>query len=238
MKNMSNQQLTPYAQWIAEFLGSAFLVMAAIAPVILFHHVIQADIAIAVIADALAVGFVLFALIEIFAPISGAHFNPVVSGCMFILQRLSAKQLLIYLSAQFSGGFVGMLGAHLMFYNHLPVLLEISTVDRSGGAYLAEIFGTFILVLAILLLVKHNSQRISLVIGLLVAGELLTTASTMFANPQVTVARMLTYSAAGIQPIDGVMFIIMQFIGMGLAILTWKAMCVDVVQFSPISQES
>lgn len=216
------QQLTPYAQWIAEFLGSAFLVMAAIAPVILFHHVIQADIAIAVIADALAVGFVLFALIEMFAPISGAHFNPVVSCCMFILQRMSTKQLFVYLTAQLTGGLLGMFCAHLMFYNHLPILVELSTVDRSGGAYLGEILGTFILVLAILLLVKQQSQRISLVIGLLVAGELLTTASTMFANPQVTIARMFTYSAAGIQPIDGIMFVVMQFIGLGLAVFAWK----------------
>ncbi|MCV6638649.1 aquaporin [Candidatus Albibeggiatoa sp. nov. NOAA] len=220
---MADKQFTSYAQWIAEFLGSTFLVMAAIAPVILFHHIIQADISIAVMADALAVGFVLFALIEIFAPISGAHFNPIVSLCMFILQRLSAKDLLIYLSAQFSGGFLGMLGAHLMFYDKLPILLEISSVNRNGGAYPAEIFGTFILVLAILLLVKHGSQRISLVIGLLVAGALLTTSSTMFANPQVTVARMFTYSAAGIQPVDAAFFIVMQVIGMGLAILAWKA---------------
>ena len=87
---------------------------------------------------------------------------------------------------------------------------------------MAEVLGTFILLIAILSLIHHKSDKIALIIGLLVGGELITTSSTMFANPQVTLARTLTYSQAGIRPTDAVVFIIMQLVCMLLAVGTWK----------------
>ncbi len=211
------------SQILSEYLGSLFLVMAAIAPIILFHQVLEAGIGMAVLADALAVGLILFALIEIFGPISGAHFNPAVSLAMVLGGKIGWRQTLIYILAQIAGGLTGTIFSHLMFYHKIPELITISEVARPGGNYFAEILGTFILVLTIFLLVHHQSDKLALVVGMLVGGQLIATSSTMFANPQVTFARMFTYSAAGVMPVDGAVFILMQIIGAVLAVLIFKA---------------
>ena len=109
-----------------------------------------------------------------------------------------------------------------MFYHRIPKLIVISELTRSGGNYVSEILGTYLLVLAIFSLTEQRSDKTALVIGLLVGGMLLATSSTMFANPQVTLARMFTYSKAGVTPIDGLLFIIMEIFGAILATYTWK----------------
>ena len=210
------------AQILSEYLGSLFLVMAAISPIILFNRVLNAGIALAVLADALGLGTILFALIEIFGPVSGAHFNPAVTLATVICGTMNWKRAALYILMQIAGGLTEMIFSHLMFYHEIPRLVAISDVSRAGGNYFAEILCTFILILALLLLVQNQSKKISLVVGLLVGGELFATSSTMFVNPQVTLARMFTYSAAGVKPLDGVMFILMQVIGAVLAILVFK----------------
>jgi len=212
------------AKCIGEYLGSAFLVMAAIAPIILFHNILGADIYIAVIADALAVGFILFALIETFGPISGAHFNPAVTLAFFLHAGTRGKEVGAYMLSQIAGGLTGVLTAHLMFYQDIPKLAVISDISRMGGTYLAEILGTFFLVFAILILVRNKSDKLSYVIGMLVAGMIMATASTMFANPQVTFARIFTYSAAGIRPLDAAIFIAMEIIGALLAVALYSSL--------------
>lgn len=207
---------------ICEFIGSMFLVIAAVAPIILFVEILKAPLYIAVVADALAVGFVLFALIEIFSPICTAYFNPAVSLSMAINKEITWLMAFRYSFFQILGGLVGVILAHLMFYDTISIVAEVSTITRSGDAYLGEILGTFILVLCIFSLGHQKSDRTSLVVGLLVGGMLLSTSSTMFANPQVTIARMFTYSDAGIRLIDGAIFILMQFIGAILAVTVWK----------------
>jgi glycerol uptake facilitator-like aquaporin len=199
-----------------------FLVIAAVSPIILFENILGAPLYIAVIADALAVGFVLFALIEIFGPICTAYFNPAVSIAMAIDRKITWIQALRYSIIQILGGIVGLLICHLMFYDKISKLLVLSSINRSGGAYFAEIIGTFILVLCIFSLVYQKSNRVSLVVGLLVGGMLLSTSSTMFANPQVTIARMFTYSSAGISPFDGIVFIFMEILGASIAVFIWK----------------
>lgn len=207
---------------IAEFLGSFFLTLAAITPMILFPEILDSSMGVAVLADALTVGFVLTVLIDMFGPISGAHFNPVVSLMMAILNRMPAGKAGVYLVAQVFGGLMGVVGSHLMFYHETPVIVALSMVNRSGGNYLGEILGTLILLLAILTLLKNENPRIGRNIGVLVGGQLMATSSTMFANPMITIARTVTYSAAGIKPQDSLMFILMQFIGLGLALIIWK----------------
>lgn len=211
---------------ICEFIGSMFLVIAAVSPIIILHHVLGLDIAIAIVGDALAVGFVLFALIEIFGPICTAYFNPAVCFAMALAKDISWFQAARLSFWQILGGLSGVVLSHIMFYDQirggLDEMFIISNVERSGGAYIAEILGAFILVLCIMSLVHQKSDRISLVVGLLVAGMLLSTSSTMFANPQVTIARVFTFSAAGIQVFDAIVFIIMQFIGAGIAFFIWK----------------
>jgi glycerol uptake facilitator-like aquaporin len=121
------------------------------------------------------------------------------------------------------GGISGVVISHLMFYDDIPLIITISEIERSGGAYIAEGIGTFVLVLTILLLDRNKSEKTSLVVGLLVGGMLLSTSSTMFANPQVTIARIFTYSAAGIRPFDAIIFIITQIIGTLFAVVTFQS---------------
>lgn len=207
-----------------EFLGSMFLVIAAISPTILFNEILGSNLAIAVLADAIAVGFVLYALIEIFSPVCTSFFNPAVTLALAIDKKLTWKKFTVYTFNQILGGITGMLISHMMFYHEIPKLIEISTIIRSGGNYLAEVLGTFFLILAIFSLVEQKSSKTAQIIGFLVAGMLLSTSSTMFANPQVTLARIFTYSIAGISPIDAGIFIIMQLIGAILGIIAFKHM--------------
>jgi len=207
---------------VCEFLGSMFIVIAAVAPMILFVEIFKTDIAIAVLADAIALGFVLFALIEIFGPICTSFFNPVVTMALAINKEISYQKAIGFIISQIFGGIAGVISVHLMFINEIPKIVYISSIVRNSGNYFAEIIGTFILVLAIFSLVHQKSDRVSLIVGLLVGGMVLSTSSTMFANPQVTIARIFTYSTAGIRPLDALIFIIMQIIGAYLALIFWK----------------
>jgi len=206
----------------SEFLGSMFLVMAAISSIILFSVVFEAPKEIAVLANAIAVAFVLCALIEMFGPVSGAHFNPVVTMIILFEKKVSKVKAALFILFQFAGGIAGTMLSHLMFLDEIGTLLSVSDNIRNDYVFFGEIFGTFILVLAILLLIKAGSGKISIIVGLLVGGQLLSTSSTMFANPQVTVARMFTNTASGIRPIDGLVFIVMQIIGALLAYAVYK----------------
>jgi len=207
---------------VCEFLGSMFIVIAAVAPMILFVEIFKTDIAIAVLADAIALGFVLFALIEIFGPICTSFFNPVVTMALAINKEISYQKAIGFIISQIFGGIAGVISVHLMFINEIPKIVYISSIVRNSGNYFAEIIGTIILVLAIFSLVHQKSDRVSLIVGLLVGGMVLSTSSTMFANPQVTIARIFTYSTAGIRPLDALIFIIMQIIGAYLALIFWK----------------
>jgi len=201
----------------AEFLGSMFLVMAAIASMILFVDVLDAPKGVAIIANAIAVAFVLCALIEIFGSFSGAHFNPVVTMIMIFEKKIGVTKAALFILVQFAGGILGTIFSRLMFLNEVGTLLAVSDNVRNEYVFFGEIFGTFILILAILLLVKAESNKISIIIGFLVGGQLMSTSSTMFANPQVTIARMLTDTTSGIRPIDASVFIAMQILGALLA---------------------
>jgi glycerol uptake facilitator-like aquaporin len=172
-----------------EFVGSMFLVIAAISPIILFYDVLKVGMGFAILADGIAVGFVLFVLIEMFEPISGGHFNPVVTIALMFTDKCESKCAHIYIPAQIAGGLVGVIFSHLMFYHYegLNIIAQVSDVSRGAGTYVAEFLGTFIFVSAILFLSQHRSKMLSLSIGMLVGGMIIATSSTMFANPQVTI---------------------------------------------------
>jgi len=227
---MSNRFSFPFC----EYIGSLFLVVAAISPMILFLEVFNSSLAIAVIADALAVGFVLMALIETFGPICTAYFNPAVSIAFIATGKLSMKKGIGLISVQFLGGLTGVFISHVMYQNVVSDLFGVSLITRSGGLYVAEIFGTFLLVLTILSLSTQRNEKISIIVGLLVGGLLLATSSTMFANPQVTIARMFTLSAAGISITDGLIFIGMQLLGTFFAVVVWKT---HLIYFCDVSEK-
>ena len=112
---------------------------------------------------------------------------------------------------QIVGGLLGVLAAHAMFIGHdFFQWVAISDVARGGGAFFAEFVGTFMLVLVIFGTMHNKPAQPGLIIGLLVGGFLITTSSTMFANPQVTIARMFTWAIAGVRPADAAVFIVVQ----------------------------
>jgi glycerol uptake facilitator-like aquaporin len=205
-------------QLAAEFIGSLILVFTAISPIILGVNVLGADLVQAVLMDAIAVGFVLFVLIETLGPISGCHINPAVTLAMYITQRIGGKTALLYAIVQVAGGVVGVFASHAMFIgNDFFQWIAVSEVTRNGGAFFAEFAGTFILVLVIIGTIFNKPSQPGLIIGLLVGGFLITTSSTMFANPQVTIARMFTWSMAGVRPADAIVFIAVQLIAAVMA---------------------
>ena len=195
--------------------------MAAVASMIFFIYVLESPKSVAILANAIAVAFVLCVLIEMFEPVSGAHFNPVVTLVMLLDKKISKGKAALFLCFQTAGGIAGTALTHLMFWNETGALLSVSDNVRRY-AYFGEVVGTFILVLAILMLVKTKSKHIPMMVGFLVGGQLMATSSTMFANPQVTIARMLTSSTSGIRPMDGLVFIAMQVIGALLAYAVYR----------------
>jgi len=140
---------------------------------------------------------------------------------MFLDKKIRKGKAALFLLFQTVGGVAGTALTHLMFWSETCTLFSVSDNVRRY-AYFGEVIGTFILVLAILMLVKTKSKHIPMMVGFLVGRQLMATSSTMFANPQVTIARMLTSSASGIRPVDGLVFIVMQVIGALLAYAVYR----------------
>jgi glycerol uptake facilitator-like aquaporin len=198
-------------QLLAEFLGSLILVFTAISPIILAYNVLDSGVALAVLMDGIAVGLVLFVLIETLGPVSGAHLNPAVTVAMLMVGKIERKTAVSYIIVQIVGGILGIFAAHAMFIGHdFFQWVAVSDVARGGGAFFAEFVGTFMLVLVIFGTMHNKPAQPGLIIGLLVGGFLITTSSTMFANPQVTIARMFTWAIAGVRPADAAVFIVVQ----------------------------
>jgi glycerol uptake facilitator-like aquaporin len=205
---------------VAESLGTALLVATVVGSGIMATSLTE-DTAVALLGNTLPTGAILVVLITIFGPISGAHFNPVVSLISTLSGSLSRRDLGGYVLAQIIGGIVGTMAAHLMF-NH-PVL-ELSTKVRTGGGQLfAEWLATFGLVATILAGVRFQQKSVPWLVGLYITAAYWFTASTSFANPAVALARSLTDTFAGIRPADVPGFVIAELIGAvsALLLLTW-----------------
>jgi glycerol uptake facilitator-like aquaporin len=143
----------------AEFLGSMILVVAAISPVILAVEVLGASIALAVLIDALAVAFILAVLIETLGPVSSAHFNPAVTFAMMISGNMRTAAGLAYMAAQLTGGFADTIAAHAMYFERdFFMLIAVSDIPRTGGAYVGEFIGSFMLLLVIFALMSRNTR--------------------------------------------------------------------------------
>ena len=182
---------------VAEFAGTLLLVAAVIGSGIMGDR-LSADTGVALLANTGATAAALFVLISILGPVSGAHFNPVVSAIMALRGALSPTQAAAYTLAQIAGGILGALLAHAMF--ELP-LLQISTAIRSGsGQFIAETVATFCLLAVILRGSRIEGISMPALVSLTIASAYWFTASTSFANPAVTIARMLTDTFAGIAP--------------------------------------
>jgi glycerol uptake facilitator-like aquaporin len=205
---------------VAEFLGTAFLVAAVVGSGIMGDRLANGNVALALLANTIATGAALVALIVTFGPISGAHLNPVVTFMDALEGGISWAETPYYVSGQISGGITGAIVAHLMF--GLPVI-SLSTHARSGPAQaLSEFVATFGLVCVIWGSSRLRSNAVPFAVGAYIAAGYWFTASTSFANPAVTIARCLSDTFAGIRPTDVPWFVIAQFLGGFAATLLFR----------------
>ena len=200
----------------AEFVGTCFLVMIVIGSGIMAENLSSDQISI-LLANTIATGAGLTALIWIFISISGAHFNPAVSLTMFLKKELTLKEFSCFTCVQFVGGFLGAILANIMF-DLDP--LQISANERSGfNIYLSELIATFGLIITILGVRKMSTLAIGPAVGLYISAGYWFTSSTSFANPAVTLARGFSDTFTGINPDFILTFIVFQFLGALAALL-------------------
>lgn len=202
------------ARLTTEFIGTAFLVTAVVGSGVMGERLSGGNVAVALLANTIATGAALVALICAFGPISGAHFNPVVTMAEAIEGGLTWTDASGYAVVQIIGGAVGAVLAHLMF--GLPVI-SLSLHARSGIALaLSEFIATFGLLTVILGCSRLRASMVPVAVGAYITAAYWFTASTSFANPAVTIARSLSNTFAGIRPVDVPLFLAAQVTG-GLA---------------------
>jgi glycerol uptake facilitator-like aquaporin len=202
---------------VAEAVGTALLLAIVVGSGIMGEKLAEGNTAVALLANSIATGTGLYVLILVFGPISGAHFNPVVS-CVSAWQRtLGARACSAYILAQVIGAFVGVIAAHAMF--GLPLLQVSAHLRPTPGEGLGEIIATFGLVLVILLTVQYRREAVPIAVACFITSAYWFTASTSFANPAVTLARAVTATFAGIAPQSVPLFLVGQIIGGIAAVL-------------------
>jgi glycerol uptake facilitator-like aquaporin len=196
---------------VAEFLGTAFLVAAVVGSGIMGERLAAGNVAVALLANTIATGAALVALILTFGPISGAHLNPVVTLADAWEGGIPWAETLQYLLAQILGGISGAIVVHLMF--GFPIV-SLSEHARSGPAqWFSEFVATFGLLSVIWGCSRTRSSAVPFAVGAYITAAYWFTASTSFANPAVTIARCLSNTFAGIRPVDVPSFLIAQLIG-------------------------
>lgn len=199
----------------AEGIGSFFLFACVIGSGIMAEKLSGGNVAIALLGNTLATGAILFVLITMLGPISGAHMNPAVSLVAASRAELRWRDAASYILVQLTLGILGVWAAHVMF--DLPVL-QVSAKARTGlGQWTGEAIATFGLILTILGTVRHRREWVPASVGLYITAAYWFTSSTSFANPAITVARSLSNTFAGIAPTDVPLFILAQLGGAALA---------------------
>ncbi|PIM50775.1 glycerol uptake facilitator [Roseateles chitinivorans] len=198
---------------LAEGLGTALLLAIVIGSGVMAERLAGGNAAIALLANTLATVGGLYVLIEVFGPVSGAHFNPAVSLVMAWRGEMARSALLSYLVAQLAGAVLGAWLAHAMFD---MTLLQFSTKPRTGtGQWIAEGVATFGLLLVIL---RAPASRVAAMVAAYIGAAYWFTASTSFANPAAVVGRMFSDSFAGIAPSSAPGFVVAELIGAALAV--------------------
>jgi glycerol uptake facilitator-like aquaporin len=201
----------------AEGVGSFFLFATVIGSGIMAETLSGGNEAVALLANTMATGAILFVLITMLGPISGAHMNPAVSLVAASRRELGWGDTAAYIAAQLLFGILGAWAAHLMF--DLPTL-QLSVKARTGlGQWTGEAIATFGLVLTIIGTVRHRPAWVPASVALYIVAAYWFTSSTSFANPAITVARSLSDSFAGIAPSGVPAFILAQLVGAALAAL-------------------
>ncbi len=200
----------------AEAVGSFFLFVTVVGSGIMAESLSDGNVAIALLGNTLATGAILFVLIAILAPISGAHFNPAVTLVMALRKELSAGEGVLFVAAQLIGGIIGVWMAHYMF--EAPIFQFSEKIRTGNGQWLGEMIATFGLLFTILGTVKFRPEWVAPAVGLYISAGYWFTSSTSFANPAITVGRAFSNSFAGIAPENVLAFVVAQFAG---AVLAW-----------------
>ncbi|AIY40373.1 Aquaporin Z [Collimonas arenae] len=212
--------MTQSRQLTGEFLGTAFLLAIVVGSGIMGERLAAGNVAIALLANTLATGAGLVALILTFAPISGAHFNPVVTLSEMWLGHIPGKLALLYIAVQIAGAFSGVAAAHGMFGD---AAFFASHHARSGPAqWWSEFIATFGLLAVIISCSRNRPAYTPFAVGAYITAAYWFTSSTSFANPAVTLARAASDTFAGIRPQDVPGFIVAQLLGAAAAAILFK----------------
>jgi glycerol uptake facilitator-like aquaporin len=217
---LSEQTFDLPRRLVAEALGTALLVATVVGSGIMAETLTK-DVALALLCNTLPTGAILVVLITLLGPISGAHFNPVVSVVFALRRELVASDALLYIAVQVAGGIAGTIIAHVMFDMSL---VAASVKVRTGGAqWFSEAVAAFGLIVTILGGIRFARESVPWLVGLYITAAYWFTASTSFANPAVAIARSLTNTFSGIRPADLPGFIGAEFAGalLGLALMSW-----------------
>ncbi|MEX0319638.1 MAG: aquaporin [Ruegeria sp.] len=209
-------------KYFAEFLGTAFLLIGVVGSGIMADALSGGNIALALLANAIATGCMLYAIITTLGPVSGAHFNPAVTLAFALRGEHAWSAVPPYMLCQIAGGIIGVWASHFMF--DLPILQSSTTMHRTGAhQWFSEIIATLGLLFVIFGGIRHKPDAVPPLVGLYITGAYWYTSSTSFANPAVTIARGFTDTFAGINPAHILMFIAMQIIAVfiGHIVLNW-----------------
>ena len=195
----------------SEALGSFLLFATVIGSGIMAEQLAGGNMAVALIGNTLATAAMLYVLIAMLAPPSGAHFNPAVSLVMHLRGELSAAELAGFVAVQLAAGIIGVWTAHAMF--DLPILQSSHHLRSGPGQWLGEFVATFGLVITILMTARHRPASVPASVALYIAAAYWFTSSTSFANPAITLARSLSDTFAGIAPSSVPGFVLAQLAG-------------------------
>jgi glycerol uptake facilitator-like aquaporin len=215
-----------------EFMGTAFLLMAVVGSGIMAERLAGGNVALALLANSLATGAALVALILALGSISGAHFNPVVTLADAMHGGIAWREVPGYIAAQIAGAFGGVAAAHLMF--GLPLFFASHHARRGGAFLFSEFIATFGLLAVIWGCARTRSSAVAFAVGAYITAAYWFTASTSFANPAVTLARAASDTFAGIRPVDTPQFIVAQLAGAVAAALCFRWLA--STQLSPASK--
>ena len=201
--------------YLAEFIGTYLLVAVVIGSGIMAEALANGNIAVALLGNTIATGAILFVIIKMFGPISGAHYNPVVSMVFLIRKELKTNDFIIYIIMQITGGMLAVLSSHYIF--ELEILQVSKNIRGEFPLLISEIIATLGLLLTILFVRKNDEVSVAIAVGLFITAGYWFTSSTSFANPAVTIARIFTDTFTGIAPVSVKYFITGQIIGALLA---------------------
>ena len=204
-------------QIAAEFFGTGLLLLAVAGSGVMGESLAGGNVAVALLANSLATGVALYVIISLFGPVSGAHLNPVVTLMAWADGASDVRQVIAYLTAQFTGAIAGVWAVHAMFDQ---AIFQVSAKPRSSvGLWFSELLGTIMLLMLIRTASARQDVKLPAYVALTVTAGYWATASTFFVNPAATVARGFTDTFVGIRPADIGPFLLAQLAALALVLL-------------------